>query len=66
MGVLGADAMVGADDESGAYSLGRWQTTFISSRAGTIFSGTNEIQRNIIGERALSLPKDPSTEAVNR
>ncbi len=60
--VLGPDAMVGGQARDGEYSLGRWQTTFIMSRAGTIFSGTSEIQRNIIGERALGLPRQPSSE----
>ena len=61
VGILGADGMV-ADEAAGSgdYPLSRWQTTFISSRAGTIFSGTSQIQRNIIGERALGLPKEPS------
>jgi len=62
MGILGADGMAGRGAADGEYSLPRWQSTFVSSRAGTIFSGTSQIQRNIIGERALGLPKEPSAE----
>jgi alkylation response protein AidB-like acyl-CoA dehydrogenase len=49
--VLGPDAMLDPD--------GRLQRLFLFTRADTIYGGSNEIQRNIIGERALGLPKEP-------
>jgi alkylation response protein AidB-like acyl-CoA dehydrogenase len=59
--VLGPESMIATTgQESTDYTLDRWQMTFVSSRAGTIFSGTSQIQRNIIGERALGLPKEPA------
>jgi alkylation response protein AidB-like acyl-CoA dehydrogenase len=37
---------------------GTWATAFLWARAGTIYSGSSEIQKNIIGERVLGLPKE--------
>ena len=58
MGIEGADGLLRPDGDG--YPVSAWQNVFLSSRAGTIYSGTSEIQRNIIGERALGLPKEPN------
>ena len=55
MDVIGADALIA---QSG--TLGDFQYTFQFSRADTIYAGSSEIQRNIVGERVLGLPRDPA------
>jgi alkylation response protein AidB-like acyl-CoA dehydrogenase len=55
--IVGTDALL--RPQGAGYPTSTWQNVFLSSRAGTIYSGTSEIQRNIIGERALGLPKGP-------
>ena len=40
-----------------------WVETFLSSRAGTIYAGSSQVQRNIIGEQLLGLPKEPRMDA---
>jgi alkylation response protein AidB-like acyl-CoA dehydrogenase len=57
IGIEGSDGLLRPDGDG--YAVSKWQNVFLSSRAGTIYSGTSEIQRNIIGERALGLPKEP-------
>ena len=44
------------DTSSG--EAGTWATAFLWARAGTIYSGSSEVQKNIIGERVLGLPKE--------
>jgi alkylation response protein AidB-like acyl-CoA dehydrogenase len=49
-----AGQIVGAD-----YGLDTRQRSFLLSLAETIYGGSSEIQRNIIGEQILGLPKEP-------
>ncbi|MFF4537563.1 acyl-CoA dehydrogenase family protein [Streptomyces aureus] len=59
--VRGASAAVGPADWSAErpYELDPAQHLFLFSRADTIYGGSDEIQRTIIAERALGLPKEP-------
>ncbi|MEO1055818.1 MAG: hypothetical protein AAFY28_02780, partial [Actinomycetota bacterium] len=40
-------------------TIPNWMDSFFIARPGTIYAGTSEVQKNIIGERALGLPKEP-------
>src|SRR5690606_27871986 len=58
MDVLGPHATLAAAG-AGGWEPTRLQRLFLFSRADTIYAGTSEIQRNLIGERAPGLPKEP-------
>jgi alkylation response protein AidB-like acyl-CoA dehydrogenase len=60
MNIAGMKSLV--RPEGDGYRLNEFQSSFLGSRSGTIWGGTAEIQRNIVGERALGLPKEPSSE----
>lgn len=54
----GPDGMIGIQ-KSDAEELDVWHWSYLFSRALTIGGGTSEIQRNIIGEQLLGLPREP-------
>ena len=56
MDVLGAESEI---IEEGPYQLNRLQSMYLFTRSDTIYGGTNQIQRNIIAERALGMPREP-------
>ncbi len=70
--ILGADAMFiegklptsafSTDSPGAANNSGSWLGTFMNARAGTIYAGTSQVQRNILGEMMLGLPKEPRAD----
>ena len=60
--LLGPEGMVGLQSEESEHT-DPWHWAFLFSRALTIGGGTSEIQRNIIGERLLGLPREPKPQS---
>jgi alkylation response protein AidB-like acyl-CoA dehydrogenase len=59
MAVLGAQGMLSSPDTPGG---GELQHRALSAPGASIAGGTDEIQRGIVGERVLGLPKEPRTD----
>jgi alkylation response protein AidB-like acyl-CoA dehydrogenase len=57
VGIGGSESLLRPAGDN--YPTDHWQDVFLAARAATIYAGSNEIQRNIIGERVLGLPKEP-------
>lgn len=71
--ILGADAMtptghaslngINTDAIGAEFSTLAWVQTFMGARPGTIYAGTSEVQRNIVGDRVLGLPREPRADS---
>ncbi len=70
--ILGSEAMAPSgrspssafqtDDAGAPNSSNSWVGSFLNARAGTIYAGSSQVQRNIIGEMVLGLPKEPKPQ----
>ncbi len=73
MNIAGMQATIGFGDEDprglGPPAIGtqntvpNWMASFMIARPGTIYAGTSQVQRNIVGERVLGLPKEPRADS---
>jgi len=59
MNIRGADSMLMPEQAPTDYTPDKWTSNFFSHRSSTIWGGTAQVQRNIVGERVLGLPKEP-------
>jgi alkylation response protein AidB-like acyl-CoA dehydrogenase len=57
--LAGADGVIRSDDTGGAGDAGR---AWLTARSISIAGGTNEMQRNIVSERLLGMPREPATD----
>jgi alkylation response protein AidB-like acyl-CoA dehydrogenase len=70
--ILGADALVPVgqtphtafttDSPGSPNDSANWIGVFLNARAGTIYAGTSQVQRGIVGEQVLGLPKEPRAD----
>ena len=58
MAIVGPESLIRPPGEG--YDIDSWQDIFLRTPAQTIAGGSSQIQRNIISERALGMPKEPS------
>ena len=56
MSILGARAEL-LPHAPDAHGVGTWLDGWLFSQSGPIYAGTNEVQRNIIAERMLGMPR---------
>jgi alkylation response protein AidB-like acyl-CoA dehydrogenase len=57
LGILGPAGVAGTDPD-----VEEWQTLFLTAPSVSIRGGTDEIQRNIVGEHVLGLPSEPRVD----
>ncbi|HPB44288.1 MAG TPA: acyl-CoA dehydrogenase family protein [Microthrixaceae bacterium] len=59
MDAMGSEAMIINDSYDSHEPLEALHRLFMFTRSDTIYGGSNQVQRNVIGERALGLPREP-------